>query len=320
MKKPIRLKNSVDLSRFSQLVFQGPDSDPLSRRSVFNPSLLFDGCWHLVARYTRGRRLAQCIWQLALEDDVVNIEGVEYRASMIYYQLDCKFKIVNEVPVYVRTEPYPGARSLNSLWWQGEDPRFFKNEDGKLTVQATVHQTDGVIKLGHGTLKYKQGHLTWEINRIIQTPLSQKNWAAIPLNHQGRQLFLDRVSPEWSVVTLDEKGVIQTVIKTNKFAKWFGKLRCTTGCRPFKPGTLLTCLHTANPYRTILCELSSTTLLPNRISKPLEFKYPDAYIEFPSGLEILDGNVFIGLGFNDTHFEIRKLPIDVVDKLLSIVI
>lgn len=318
MKRQTRFEGSVDLSRISQVSFTGPESNPFSRRSVFNPSILFDDGWHMVARNTRGRRLAQCIWQLALEDDVVEIGGVEYRASMIYYQLDRRFKVVREVPVYVRTEPYPGARSGNPLWWQGEDPRVFKDENGKLKIQATVHQSDGVIKLGHGPLTYNKGYLTWEISRIIQDPRSQKNWSAIPLTSEGRQLFLDRVSPDWSVVTLDERGVAKPVLKTNKFAKWFGKLRCTTGCKPFKPGTFLTCLHTTNPYRTILCEINSQTLLPRRISEPLEFKYPDTYIEFPSGLETLDGNVYLGLGFNDTHFEIRKLSIDVVDGLLTI--
>lgn len=321
LKQTSKFRDYIDVTEISEMVWRGPISNPMYRRSVFNPSFIFDSSknvWHLVARFTRGRRLAQCIWQYVLDDDLIQIDGREHRSTIMYYQLDRNFNVLHEERVFVETEPYPGATPIDQLFWQGEDPRIYRDENGKIKVQATVHQNDGVIKLAQGTLKYKEDLLTWNINRIIQSPLSEKNWGALPLNHKGRQLFLDKVSPEWSVVTLDEKGNKNQVLKTEKFAKWFGKLRCTSACRPFRDGTLLTCLHTVHPYRTILCELSCKTLLPLRISRPLEFKTPDAYIEFPSGLEILDGNVFFGLGFNDTYFEIRKVPLVEVDNLLTI--
>ena len=316
IKSGIRFNNTVDLSKLGELVWSGPPSSALSRRSVFNPSIIYhSGCWHVFTRYTRGRRLLQCMLQYSFENDVVTIRGEKYRASILYYRLDGQFNPISEEPVYVREEPLPGFSPTDPLFWQGEDPRVFRNEKNQLRLQATVHKGD-IRKLAQGCVSRMDDYLIWEVERVVDSPVSEKNWAAIPLTNEGSQLFLKHVSPNWTVGTLNTKGKFTPIIESNKYEKKLTKLRCTSCCCTFRQNTLLTCLHTTHPYQTVLCEIDSKTLLPTRLSLPLRFRMEDSYIEFPSGLCIRDNYVYFGLGLNDTTCEIRKFSMDEVEKLL----
>jgi len=314
-----RFNNTVDLSELTNTVWKSPPSTALSRRSIFNPSLIFDphlDCWHMFCRYTRGRRLLQCLLQYLLEDDIVYIDKRSYRASILYIRLNSDFQPIQEIPVYVETEPYPGAIPHDQLFWQGEDPRVFRDENNNLKIQATIHQSDGIIRLGQGSLKTVDDKLIWKIERVIRSETSEKNWSAIPLVKDDSQLFLTHVSPVWRMATLSPGGVVTPVLETSKYDIWFNKLRCTSSCQMFTEKTMLTCLHTVHPYRTVLCEISCETLLPIRLSHPLEFKNSNAYIEFASGFCIKDDKVYFGMGFNDTYSEVISLTKERVEGLL----
>lgn len=316
VKGNIRFTNTVDLSRSGTVVWSGPPSNPLRRRSVFNPSITFhSGKWHVMTRYTRGRRFLQCMMQYVFDDDIISIHGKEYRASIRYFCFDPEFNLLSDEPIFVETVPRPGFIPTDTLFWQGEDPRVYKNENNQLRIQATVHKGN-VRKLAQGGMIRKEGILIWDIERIIQSSNHEKNWSAIPLSHNHSQLFITHVYPQWRVGTLDGTGRFTTLIQTKKYEKWFAKLRCTSCCCPFRSKTLLTCLHTVHPYRTVLCEIDSITLLPLRLSLPLEFYMDESYIEFPSGLAVKDHMVYLGLGLNDTCCEIRRFSMEEVEKLL----
>jgi len=323
MKLHSRFKNTVVIQSEGKTVWRGPTCNPFSRRSVFNPSMVYDagqGRWYVFSRNTRGRRLLQWGWQQILENDVVRIQGREFRASIMLTTLDGNFNPMASEQIFVETKPRGVKPPEDCLFWQGEDPRVFMNEGGRMRIQATVHD-GGIRKLGQGNLVRRGGLLTWNVQRIIQSPTHEKNWSALPKQHRqsGRQIFLSHVYPQWRMVTLDEGGRIDNIlVSSSDYQPWFKMLRCTSGCQPFLPGRLLTCLHTVHPYRTVLCEIDEETLLPTRISQPLEFDHPDSYIEFCSGLTVLEGQVYFGIGLNDTHCEIRKFSIAFVNSLLTI--
>jgi hypothetical protein len=316
MKSGLRFRNTVDLSQSGEIVWNGPPSNAFSRRSVFNPTMIFhSGYWHVFTRYTRGRRFLQCMMEYSLDNDVIEIAGKEYRASVRYFMLDRDFRVLTDVPVFVPMVPSPGFVPPDPLFWQGEDPRVYRNESNQIRLQATLHQGD-VRKLAQGRIVRREGMLIWDIERIIQSGVSEKNWSALPLLHKGSQVFLTHVAPSWRMGTLDRNGELHTFLETTKYQKWLSKLRCTSCCIPFRKDTLLTCLHTTHPYQTVLCEIDSKTLLPLRLSLPLQFHMDDSYIEFPSGLATKDNKIYFGLGLNDTFCEIRGLSTDEVERLL----
>lgn len=184
-----------------------PQSPILSRRSIFNPSIHFDRVskrWLMISRFTRGRRVGQCLLQYAIEDDLLKIDGSEHRASMLLQIFDREFNLIRETPVYVKT--FQG--SSDCLRWQGEDPRFFLNEDGELQVQATLHEPTGKIRLAHGPLgTSSDGRVYWKVTRVIKSSENQKNWGGMMGNR-----FLTNVFPEWRVVSLDRRGKQTTVM------------------------------------------------------------------------------------------------------------
>jgi predicted GH43/DUF377 family glycosyl hydrolase len=317
-----RFKNTFIMKRYGKVVWQGPTCNVWGRRSVFNPSIVYEPNkerWHIFCRYTRGRRVLQCMYQQLLENDVVKISDQDYRESMFYICLTKEFHTISSEPVFVNTSPKGCSSPIDILFWQGEDPRTFRNQDGKLLLQATVHSGE-VRKLAHGTLVRHQGKLLWEPEMIIQSKTNEKNWSALPLTDKkcGSQIFLSHVSPEWKMTTLTSDGYPQTILSTSKYETWFRNLRCTSPTYHLFPGKLLTCLHTYHPYRTVLCEIDSKTLLPTRLSLPLEFEYPDSYIEFPSGLYIMDDKVYIGVGVNDTRAKIWEFTKSFILNLLTI--
>ena len=297
----------------SRVVWEEGPSFPLSRRSVFNPSIHFDKVsnrWLMISRFTRGRRVGQCLLQYTIEDDLIDIDGLEHRASMLLQIFDMGFNLIREIPVYVRT--FGGSNDC--LRWQGEDPRFFTNEIGELQVQATLHEPNGKIRLAHGPLRTtSDGRVLWNVSRVIKSSENQKNWGALP---DGRR-FLTNVFPEWRVASLDSAGYQTTLMSldTSGIDRLTG-LRCTSGCKQFTKSTLLTCLHSVHPYRTYLCEIDSRTLKPLRISPPLEFCEGLGYIEFPSGLEVLGEDVFLGVGINDIKLKVIKLKAYLVGELM----
>jgi hypothetical protein len=316
-----RFKNTFHMKRYGKIVWQGPICNVWERRSVFNPSIVYEPSkerWHIFCRYTRGRRALQCMYQQLLENDVVKISDQEYRESMLYICLTKEFHTISSEPVFVNTSPKGCSSPIDILFWQGEDPRAFRNQDGKLRLQATVHSGE-TRKLGYGALVRKQGKMVWDPETIIQSKSNEKNWSALPLiDKSGSQIFLSHVSPEWKMTIIDSNGYPQTILSTGKYEAWFRKLRCTSPSYYLSPGRLLTCLHTYHPYRTILCEIDSKSLLPTRMSLPLEFEYPDSYIEFPSGLYILHDKVYFGVGVNDTRSKIWEFPKSFIQSLLTI--
>lgn len=246
-----------------------------------------------------------------MDDDLIHIRGGEYRASMLLYVFSDEFEKRKEEPVYVSV----GRGTSNPLFWQGEDPRLYRNEKGELMVQATIHSPEGLICLGQGTLCRVDGRLVWNVQRIVQSRVNQKNWAASPLTRNGRQLFLSHVYPKWCWTSLDVGGVSRREFVIPSFGE-FTDLRCTSGCVDFRPNTLLTCLHSKKPYKTFFCEIDKTTLLPLNISPALDFSPEKSYIEFCSGLEVVGEKVYLGVGINDAQFEIYLMDREEIVKTL----
>lgn len=293
------------LKEIRDVVWRSPLSNPLRRRSMFNPSLLYEASrdrWLVLARYTRGRRLGQCLIQYLLDDDDVKLRNETYRASMILYIFNGDFEKLSEEPVYVNK--FGGSR--NPLFWQGEDPRLYLDAGGKKIVQATIHGRNGEIRLGHGELVRIDGKLIWNVTTVVQSSRPEKNWSSTPLSRDGSRVFLTDVSPRWRFCTLSQTGVPTTVFDMNS-PSVLRRLRCTSPCRRFSAHTMLTCLHSAHPYKTYFLEFDSNRLLPIRMSPPLDFSPDKSYIEFASGLEIVGNNVYIGVGLNDAQFEIYRL-------------
>jgi hypothetical protein len=221
---------------------------------------------------------------------------------MILYIFNGEFEKLSEEPVYVNTFGGTG----NPLFWQGEDPRLYLDEKGRKMVQGTIHGKAGEIRLGHGSLVRIDGKLIWDVSAVVQSPKSEKNWSSTPLTRGGSRLFLTDVSPKWRFCTLSRTGIPNPIFVMDSPSVLKG-LRCTSPCRDFSPRTLLTCLHSTHPYKTYFLEIDSETLLPIRMSPPLDFSPDKSYIEFASGLELVDNNVYIGVGLNDAQFEIYRL-------------
>lgn len=324
VKQIYRSKDSVLVQgNIVRKVWQGPIHSPVSRRSVFNPSIIYDHGserWFVICRYTRGRKTGQVLLQYLAEDDTTLIYDKVHRATMILFVLDKRFNLVSREPVYVDNEPYPGAQPQDLLFWQGEDPRFFVDEHNRLMVQASVHQMDRIIKLAHGRLeKTPDGRfLKWTIEKVIKLPSSQKNWGSLPVTQFNSKLFLTDVYPKWKVQIVDQQGSVKNIIDIDTPGILLKNLRCTSRCCLFKQGTLLTCLHSVHPYQTYFCEIDLSTLGPLRLSPPLIFDI-DSYIEFPSGLDIIDDFVYVGVGINDVKASVYRLPVDYVDRLLKVV-
>lgn len=322
VKQIYRSKNSVLLiGGCVRKVWQGPLYGPVSRRSVFNPSIIYDhdsDRWVVICRYTRGRNTGQIVLQYLAEDDTKTIYDKVHRATMRIFVLDKHFRLISDEPVYVDTKPYPGAEARDILFWQGEDPRFFVDEHGRLMVQASVHQRDRVIKLAHGRLERTPDSrfMKWVIERVIKLPSSQKNWGSLPAKQDDRKMFLTDVHPRWKIQIVSSDGTVTRVVDVDTTPyKQLQGLRCTSRCCTFTETTLLTCLHSVHPYQTYFCEIDMETTLPIRLSPPLIFDV-DSYIEFPSGLDILDDRVFIGIGINDVKAAIYSINKDKVSELL----
>lgn len=307
-------RRGYSLRNVRKLVWRSPVSNPLRRRSVFNPSLLFDAPktrWLVLCRNTRGRRVGQCLIQYLLDDDVVELRGTTYRASMLLYVFSDEFEKQSEEPVYVSVE----TKGVNPLFWQGEDPKIYVDEHGCKMVQATIHSPRGLICLGQGPLSRVDGKLVWDVKRVVQSRVNQKNWSASPLRREGRQIFLSHVYPKWRWTTLSPDGIPRVEFEVLSPGE-LRDLRCTSVCREFRENTLLTCLHSKNPYKTYFCEIDRQTLLPIRMSPAFDFSPDRSYIEFCSGLDIVDDKVYLGVGINDVEFEIYLMEKDEVIKTL----
>lgn len=308
---PIRLHNEA------ACVWKSPETDILSLRSIYNPDLWYDRQkeeWYIVARYTRGHRAVQYI--LAHNPYIDELDGG--RITMLLFVLDKHFVPKQSIPIYSAIEPYPGLKSRKLLWWNGEDPRVFYNQQTKkFTVQATVHRDDGRICLGHGPLIQKDtvDAAEWDVEYICeikgQGEESQKNWSYI----RG-DLYLTHCYPYWQIVRMAADGVCQIYMRVPSAIK--EEVRCTTKLVSLTEHTYLTLLHTHKPYRTVFCEVDKRTLLPIRYSRPVTFFETQTFVEFPSGLFIHDLDVYIGLGLNDCEGYVFKLPVSRVLEVLSL--
>jgi hypothetical protein len=308
-------KGVFQIDNYGVVLWHEPPSSPLSRRSIFNPSIIFDrqrDRWIVASRFTRGRRTGQCLLQYLADDDDVMIRGEPFRASILISVFDNSFsRKIEEFPVYVKRY----GETIDPLFWQGEDPRIFV-EAGELLIQSTLHSPHGRRLLAHGKLETVEGSkVIYVPSRIIRSENDEKNWSAIS-TREG--LFLTHVHPRWKVARLSPGNGTPEFVLDEEAPEILHGLRCTSGCKPFGKTTLITCLHSTHPYRTYLCELDSTSLLPLRLSQPLEFGSGLNYIEFPSGLEVRGNDVYFGVGINDIEYKIFKTPREVIDILLTV--
>lgn len=284
----------------------------ISKRSVFNPDMWYDSSkklWYVIARYTKGHRFSQLISCMISEKDNLQV-------AMILFTLDDNFNQISQREVYVEKEPMEGYQPSVSYWSNGEDPRlFFDDSMGKYVIQATIHNLDKSIHIAHGVLvENKQGLLLWKIFRVCGidgVSKYQKNWSYI-----GKNVYLSHCFPKWQIVKMNELGDSTIVRQCDTIIN--NNLRCTSKFCLFTAHSYLTLLHTYNQfYRCVFCEVDRKTLLPIRYSKPIDFTEDTSYVEFPSGLFILNDRVYVGLGINDVECKIIRIHKDVIDRYLA---
>jgi hypothetical protein len=144
----------------------------------------------------------------------------------------------------------------------------------------------------------------------------QKNWC--PFNH-GDDLLLHTDSyPIWRVMKINELGNMSQIVEhdtTEFFENSKQKIiRCSTSWKSFTEDTYICGLHTKEfsisiipIYNTILIEIDKKTLIPIRKTDTICIDSKNhTKVQFLSGIEVDDMNVYLSYGIGDYKVEIIK--------------
>lgn len=143
----------------------------------------------------------------------------------------------------------------------------------------------------------------------------QKNWC--PFSYKGKLLLHTDAYPTWRVFQILDDGsmlpqVTQDTTALFNSSKLF--IRCSTSWKPFLNDDLLCGLHTKQfcgifpTIRTILVEIDGETLLPKRKTKIFCVDKYHTRIQFLSGMESDDLNIYLTYGIGDYKSEIKRIP------------
>jgi hypothetical protein len=153
----------------------------------------------------------------------------------------------------------------------------------------------------------------------------QKNWC--PFVHNGELYLHTDTYPMWNVFKLFEDGHIQNIVsvdtKTLFCSSGHKLIRCSTSWKKLTDSTYICGSHTKTfctklpTIRTILVEIDMNTLQPIRKSDVLCIDIKsDTRIQFLSGLEVDEYNVYLSYGIGDYKCEVHSIPKTHVHNLL----
>lgn len=203
----------------------------MDKRSVFNPSMLYNhetNTITVVTRYTRSRRAIDYV-NAFVNFETIMLEGHEWFPVMVTFTLCAEtFNVIGKPQaIFVRTQPDASLPKIShGLWPHGEDPRFvtFPGVNNDVLIQCTL-QDVGLCtsRIGFGKLRtIDDQYLVWDLVHIVRPEYGlsmsltrsefssrkggpQKNWAAFQAADRAPTkppLFLTHASPKWQVAEL----------------------------------------------------------------------------------------------------------------------
>lgn len=284
---------------------------------LFNPSMTSTKDGHLVVvhRYTPGHQIGACVAYIEDRDheEEFEINGIKYRRRAYI-----GWGFNPSEPLYVPTNVFPWQWE-NGIWKQGEDIRLISPNEC-LTVFPYVFENRLLSRLVRCEIirDVKSKKLTLGSIKII-SPYgeSHKNWVYL-----APKLYLTNAFPRW-IVRRESGEIVMDVDKGTILRKLNIKISSHIhlgGCScKWSEDTMIVAMHTVRPYRNILCEISSKTYNPLRISHPLQLSDSrNTFIENVTGLAHHKGKLYLSWGYEDRESRFTILSRDKVRSLLSI--
>jgi hypothetical protein len=157
----------------------------------------------------------------------------------------------------------------------------------------------------------------------IKPSMIQKNFCPFVLNN--KLLIHTDSFPMWNVFDLNFNHIVSFNSKEFFLNLKHEIIRCSTSWKSFSEKTFICGLHTKTfainkflpTIRTILVEIDKETLIPIRKTKVLCFdRINNARIQFLSGLETDNNNIYLTFGIGDYKITIKRLPKTYVNRLL----
>lgn len=282
---------------------------------LFNPSICkFEDGYILCARYSN--KIIKNIF-------LYLYSNVEYRSTICFIILDNDLKIKKTV--------FPKMKS-NFL----EDPRITSFND-HLYVSITEftdkkHIFPSMYIFDKNFILIRKIQYNWDLYYNIKYPntkrcsIIQKNWC--PFQYKN-SLFIHTDSyPTWTVFKFEDniKPMVINIDTSTFFEDLNHKLvRCSTSWVDFSENTFLCGLHTKEfafkqflpTIRSVFVEIDKNTFNPIRKTKLLclDFKN-DSRIQFLSGMESDDLNIYIAYGIGDYKCQIKKISKKYINSLL----
>lgn len=156
--------------------------------------------------------------------------------------------------------------------------------------------------------------------KYIKPSTVQKNWC--PFSHNGKLLLHTDTYPEWRIFQIDENTGDMSLycsVNTEKLFSTIQKkifIRCSTSPKHFSVNSLICGLHTKQfcgvfpTIRTMLVEIDKHTLLPIRRTDMFCVDGNDNHvrIQFLSGLETDDHNIYLTYGIGDYKCSVKRIP------------
>lgn len=248
-----------------------------------------------------------------------------YIISDINYQSDvCIMLLTSDMKISKIIFPIITSNHL-------EDPRIhFHNNKYYISItefksKKHIMPVLYILDINFNFMKRVEYNVT---NYFINKPPSfiQKNWC--PFSHQGQLVIHTDTYPVWKVMKIDDNGVMNvlTEIDTSNYFKSSKQkiIRCSTSWKHFSDKTYICGLHTKQFWgkfptiRTILVEIDIETLKPLRKTEVFCVDYiNNTRIQFLSGLEVDDLNVYLTYGVGDYKMEIVRITKQTLKRLLK---
>jgi hypothetical protein len=217
-----------------------------------------------------------------------------------------------------------------------EDPRItFFNNYFYVSVTEFINKKNifpSMYIFDKNFILFKKIEYNWDLYYNIKYPntkrwsIIQKNWC--PFQYKNSLYIHTDSYPNWTVFKFEDniKRIIVNIDTSTFFDDLNQKLiRCSTSWVDFSDKTFLCGLHTKEfaftrflpTIRSIFVEIDKKTFKPIRKTKLLclDFKN-DSRIQFLSGMESDDLNIYITFGIGDYKFQIKKISKKYIQSVL----
>jgi hypothetical protein len=299
---------------------------------IYNPSICkYESGYVLCCRYSN--MIDNNLYMYLYNNLKVVINGNRlnsgYDSKICFIILDNKFKI--------RLTIFPEISGKQLL----EDPRIIYYRD-LFFVSVTIITKNNVYPCMYIFNKdfslLRKVDYDWKQYKNVKAyiysfPEINKNWC--PFSYRNRLFIHTDSYPEWNVfeISLNKDMSIMNMknilvnYDTSVFFKDLNQsiVRCSTSWIDFTENTFLCGLHTKEcrikkllpTIRSIFVEIDKNTFKPIRKTKVLCFDFKnDSRIQFLSGMEVDDYNIYITFGVGDYKFEVKKISKRYVKSLL----